>query len=353
MMNKNILATTCAILFLMTSNIKMNSLGEQNMIHAQIKTSKGTILINLEFEKTPMTVANFIGLSEGDIPNEAKSDGEPYYNGLKFHRVIENFMIQGGCPNGTGSGDPGYKFADEFHPKLTHSGPGILSMANSGPETNGSQFFITHKATPWLDNKHTVFGHVIEGQNIVNAIIADDIIESVNIIRKGPIAEKFNAKKIFESQQAVILAEAKIKAEKLQKEIEEISKNAIETSSGLKYIITKEGLGQKPVIGQTVVVHYSGFLMDGTKFDSSYDRNTPFEFPIGQKKVILGWDEGILLLNIGSKAKLIIPPHLGYGSRGAGGVIPANATLIFDVELINAYDANHHGHDHSDPNHSH
>ena len=342
-------------LFLVGSDIKMNDNGEENMIHAKMKTSKGDIILNLEFEKTPMTVANFIGLAEGSIKNNAKQEGIPYYDGLKFHRVIDNFMIQGGCPDGNGRGGPGYKFPDEFDSSLKHSVPGILSMANSGPGTNGSQFFITHKDTPWLDNKHTVFGNVVEGQNVVDSIVQNDEIISITIIRKGAKAENFNAKEVFESEQAKILADEQARIEKFEQEFEKLTKDATETSSGLKYIITENGEGSKPKIGQTVVVHYTGFLMDGTKFDSSLDRNTPFEFPLGQRRVIMGWDEGIGLLNIGSKAKLFIPPHLGYGARGAGGVIPPNATLIFEVELINAYDGHHHDHDHdhNDPHHRH
>ena len=189
---------TSNMVFTQNKSDQTNNINKlENSMQAHIKTTKGTIIIKLEYEKTPMTVANFVGLSEGSIKNTAKNDGVPYYDGLKFHRVIDNFMIQGGCPNGNGMGDAGYSFPDEFHPELKHDKAGILSMANSGPATNGSQFFITHNETPWLDGKHTVFGYVIEGQNIVDAIEQDDIIESIKIIKKGN-AKNFNANKVFQ-----------------------------------------------------------------------------------------------------------------------------------------------------------
>ena len=317
-----------------TSQVKNRKLGGENTMHAQIETSKGEIVLLLEFEKVPMTVANFVGLAEGSIKNSTKPIGEPYYDGIKFHRVMKDFMIQGGDPTGTGRGGPGYKFPDEFYPDLKHSGAGILSMANSGPGTNGSQFFITHKATPWLDGKHTVFGHVISGQDVVNSIEQNDIIERVTIIRKGEGAESFDAPKIFREKQEEITEKKKLENQKQEEEFLKLTEGSTETESGLKYIILKEGNGEKPQTGQTVSVHYSGFLVDGTKFDSSYDRKKPIEFSLGKGEMIKGFDEGFSLLNVGSKAKFIIPPELGYGKRGRRGFIPPDATLVFEVELL-------------------
>ena len=328
---------------------KINKGNTMSSLKAKMETSKGDILLELEFEKTPMTVANFVGLAEGKIQNEAKPLGTPYYDGIIFHRVIPDFMIQSGDPEGTGRGGPGYNFPDEIDPSLTHSGPGILSMANAGPGTNGSQFFITHKETPWLDGKHTVFGRVIEGHNVVNTIEQNDIILAVTIIREGNAAKNFDAARIFESEQGKQKEVAAAKAKKMEEEIDKMSEGATTTSSGLKYIIQNQGDGNKPHPGDRVSVHYSGYLTNGTKFDSSYDRKKPFEFTLGQGKVIKGWDEGVALLNIGTKAKFFIPSDLAYGSRGAGGVIPPNATLIFEVELLDIVP----GHDHSDPNHTH
>ncbi|MBL7940604.1 MAG: peptidylprolyl isomerase [Flavobacteriales bacterium] len=166
-------------------------------IYAKIKTNKGMITLKLEYEKAPMTVANFVGLAEGKVKNTAKAEGVPYYDGISFHRVIPDFMIQGGDPTGTGSGGPGYAFADEIHPDLKHNRAGTLSMANAGPATNGSQFFITHKETAWLDGKHAVFGYVTEGQDVVNAIAGGDKMESVKIERIGKAAQAWDAMKVL------------------------------------------------------------------------------------------------------------------------------------------------------------
>ena len=315
-----------------TNNNNYNNM--EDGIYANIKTNKGEITLKLEFEKTPLTTANFIALAEGKMKNKRKELGTPYYDGIKFHRVIADFMIQGGCPDGNGMGDPGYKFADEFHQDLKHDKGGILSMANSGPGTNGSQFFITHKETPWLDGKHSVFGNVTEGMDVVNSIAQDDVMESVTISRIGSKAKSFDAVKVFSSEQIRLEKEAEKKAKETAAANKKLMEGATITESGLAYIMVKEGSGIQAENGKTVSVHYTGKLTDGTKFDSSLDRNQPIEFVLGQGRVIKGWDEGISYLKVGGKATFIIPSDLAYGERGAGGVIPPNATLIFDVELV-------------------
>tara|TARA_B100001758_G_C18393136_1_gene604190 strand:- start:1311 stop:2246 length:936 start_codon:yes stop_codon:yes gene_type:complete len=304
-------------------------------LYAKFYTSKGSIVVNLTYSLTPGTVANFVGLVEGKIKNDFKAEGKPYYDGLNFHRVIPDFMIQGGCPNGTGSGGPGYKFDDEFKNELKHDGPGILSMANAGPGTNGSQFFITHKATNWLDGKHTVFGKVIEGQDVVSNIVQNDVINKIEILRFGSDAKEWNALKVFED----FLNKKNERLENERKNIKELfldhTKDMNKTPSGLYYFINKEGVNNRlPNKGDMVSVHYKGMLLDGTIFDSSYQRDQPIEFSIGVGQVIPGWDEGISLLNEGSSAKFVIPSDLAYGSQGAGGVIPPDSTLIFEVELL-------------------
>lgn len=306
----------------------------ENGIYAKFNTPKGAIVVKLTHDKTPGTVGNFVALAEGNLENKAKPQGQPFYNGLKFHRVIPDFMIQGGDPKGTGSGDPGYKFDDEFHPDLKHDRPGVLSMANSGPGSNGSQFFITHIPTNWLDNKHTVFGFVVEGQEVVDAVEQGDAMETVEILRIGDEAQNWNAVeafRTFEGSRAKRIAEEKAAGEA---QMEKLAAGFEKTESGLRYKIIQKGNGKKAENNKVVSVHYSGSLENGKVFDSSYSRKKPIEFPLGQGNVIEGWDEGIALLQVGDKARFVIPSHLGYGSQGAGGAIPPNATLIFDVELM-------------------
>ncbi|WP_026978174.1 peptidylprolyl isomerase [Flavobacterium tegetincola] len=304
-------------------------------IFAEIETTKGKIVIDLNYKKTPLTVASFITLAEGTNPDvTAAYKGKKFYDGLKFHRVINDFMIQGGDPLGTGSGDPGYKFKDEIT-DLKHESAGVLSMANSGPNTNGSQFFITHKATPHLDGKHTVFGKVTAGMDVVNNIVQNDVMTKVTIVKVGAEAKKFDAVKVFNTA----IAAGKLASAKEAKEREAINAAVLKefegggtTASGLKYIVIKQGTGPKPVATSNVKVHYAGTLVNGTEFDSSIKRGEPIDFNLSQ--VIPGWTEGLKLMPEGSKYKFYIPYHLAYGERAMGGVIPAKSDLIFEVELL-------------------
>ncbi|WP_395053560.1 peptidylprolyl isomerase [Flavobacterium sp.] len=306
----------------------------ENGIYAKFNTTQGAILVKLMHDLTPGTVGNFVALAEGNLENKARPQGTPYYNGLKFHRVIPDFMIQGGCPQGQGTGGPGYSFDDEFHPSLKHNKPGILAMANSGPASNGSQFYITHVPTSWLDNKHTVFGEVVDGQDIVDAVAQGDVLETLEIVRVGEEAQKWNAVeafRTFEGNRQKKIEDAKKLGEA---KMEELAAGFDKTESGLRYKMIQKGSGKNAENGKTVAVHYEGSLETGKVFDSSYPRKKPIEFKLGQGQVIEGWDEGIALLQVGDKARFVIPSHLAYGESGAGGVIPPNATLIFDVELM-------------------
>ena len=315
-----------------------------NGLFARITTNRGDIVVRLEYQKTPLTVCNFVALAEGKM-NAAS--GKRFYDGLVFHRVIskangdaDDFMIQGGDPLGNGSGGPGYRFPDEFDPSLKHDMPGILSMANAGPGTNGSQFFITIVPTPWLDGRHTIFGRVVEGQSIVNTIKQGDKIERVSIIRNGQAASAFKADQAaFDSLlgQAGAAEAAKLKAQR-DADLAQISSkyaNAVVTPSGIRYIIQKQGTGVKPTAGKTVRVNYTGMLLSGRVFDSSDIQGRPIEFPVGTGRVIKGWDEMVLDMKIGEKRLAVIPPELAYGSQAVGGgQIPANSFLVFEMELV-------------------
>ena len=328
-------------------------------LYADIETAKGNMIVKLEFEKVPNTVANFVTLAEGKNPFVSEEfKGKPFYDGLKFHRVIADFMIQGGDPMGDGSGGPGYKFKDEFHPDLKHSKAGILSMANAGPSTNGSQFFITHKETPWLDNMHTIFGEVVEGLEVINTIETDDVIEKITIIRIGNAAKKFDAVKIFKNYYSSVAKEIKEAEEKAKeiienkaKEITTLKATGTKSASGLIYQMIKKGTGKKPENGTQVVIHYAGYLENGQLFDTSYedvaklygkfDQNRAnqngyagYPVTIGSLPFIPGFNEGVEMMGYGDKMMLYIPSELGYGQQGAGDVIPPNANIVFEVELL-------------------
>lgn len=320
-------------------------------LYAKFTTAKGEIIVQLTPEKTPMTVANFVGLTEGNFEVLGKKIEKPFYNGLKFHRVIANFMIQGGDPDGNGSGGPGYRFYDETTPELRHEGPGVLSMANSGPATNGSQFFITHVATPWLDGKHTVFGRVVKGQDVVNAITQDDVMTKVEIIRIGKEAKNFNATKTFKETYDKIKAEEDAKEAELQKVanmsqdeyksflLEKVKKQypkAQQTESGLVYVIENPGNGEKITAGKKLSVHYTGKFLNGTKFDSSVDRGQPMDFEFKAQRMIPGFEEGLEMLSKGGKGIFIIPYFNAYGPQGRPGAIPPYSDLVFELEVIDA-----------------
>jgi peptidyl-prolyl cis-trans isomerase A (cyclophilin A) len=360
-------------------------------LFAEFQTAKGKILIKLEYQKAPVTVANFVSLAEGTntFVTDAKLKGKPYYDGLKFHRVIKDFMIQGGDPAGNGTGGSGYSFKDEIVPEFVFDKAGILAMANSGPATNSSQFFITHKDTPWLNGKHTIFGYLVSGQDVVNNIAQDDVMQKVTIIRKGAAAKAFDAAKVFsdymtiqrpidekkmneerakdnaareearKKQDAADAEAKKIYVEKYGsvmaakvKELAAIRTKAVKSATGLETAIIRPGTGKKPETGKTMYVHYAGYLEDGTLFDSSYpevnkaygkfDENRekqngylPFPFEAGKKDgLIPGFIEGISDMSFGEKKVLFIPAALGYGARGAGNVIPPNSNIIFEVEIL-------------------
>ena len=356
------------ILLITISVISLNLFSQKDKIkltkgiYAEIQTSKGDILLKLFHEKAPLTVANFVGLASGKLKVlDSIEHKKPFYDGLKFHRVISGFMIQTGDPTGQGSGGPGYKFYDEVDNGIPHDGPGILSMANAGPHTNGSQFFITHKATPHLNGKHTVFGKVLSGQAVVDSIEQDDEMIKVKIIKKG-LKNKFfyNPSKIFqreydrrkqlireqkehnaklEAQNKVRLIEAKARDKEEYKEyffdlVKEEHPEAKQTETGLVYVIKEEGEGESPNKGDGVSLHYTGVFVFGNKFDSSLDRGKPLEFDYQIMSLIPGFNEGVGMSNEGMKLTLFIPYYLAYGEQGRRPNIPPYSDLIFELDIL-------------------
>ena len=324
-----------AVMLLLVTPLFSQEADLDDGLYAKMETSRGTIILFLDHEKAPLTVTNFVGLAEGTI--DSSKDGA-YYDNLTFHRVVEEFMVQTGDPTGSGSGGPGYTFPDEFHPDLRHTGPGILSMANRGPNTNGGQVFITHIATPWLDDRHAVFGHVVEGMDVVNAIEQGDKIFKVTILRIGSSAGAFKpTQRSFDNMRDDFDDRLGNLAErKRDEDIAAINArwpDADKTRSGIRFIVQESGSGRKkPKDGSKVTVHYTGSLLNDTVFDSSTDRGDPLEFEIGQ--VIEGWNQMLKDMKRGEKRLAIIPPELGYGEQGYPGIIPPNSFLVFEIELI-------------------
>ena len=339
--------------------------GFEDGIYANMETNKGKIIIQLYADKVPLTVANFVSLAEGTNPKVTDSlKGKKYYDGLTFHRVIKDFMIQGGDPLASGQGGPGYKFYDEFNPDLRHDSKGILSMANSGINTNGSQFFITYKPTPWLDaytndnqlkdcsnprvGCHSVFGKVVSNLDILDSIVKTDVINKLTIVRKGKEAKGFDAVKVFEdeiSKSAEKELERLAQMEKIEKErlvkfakdqevfYEKMGvKKAKKQESGLQILTLKRGRGKRFNSAVECSISYSMYLGDGKMIQSTKE-GTPFKFTLDKQPLIPGVKEAIMKMRVGGKARLFIPYYLGYGEAG-GGPFPKKADLIFELELL-------------------
>ena len=312
---------------------KMEILNGKDGLYAVLETEKGTIVLNLFYKETPMTVTNFVGLAEGTL-DAAK--GKPFYDGLKFHRVISNFMIQGGDPKGNGTGGPGYKFPDEFVDGLIFDKPGKLAMANSGSNTNGSQFFITHVPTDWLNYKHTIFGEVVTGQEVVDSVEQNNTIKSITIVRQGEEAKKFSATE--EDFDSVIAAQKKLNEEREAKKMAAVIEGCEKTENGIYFKIEKKGNGKKVGSGKKVSVEYKGYLVDGTLFDASKDfhpqGHEPLEFTTGAGQMIKGFDQMVQEMEYEETRHMVLPPELAYGNQGYPGVIPGNAYICFDVKVV-------------------
>ncbi|MCR4734072.1 MAG: peptidylprolyl isomerase [Treponema sp.] len=313
-------------------------------VFAVLETEKGTIVLNLFYKETPMTVTNFVGLAEGTLD---AAGGKPFYDGLKFHRVIADFMIQGGDPRGNGTGGPGYKFPDEFVDGFVFDKPGKLAMANSGANTNGSQFFITHVPTDWLNYKHTIFGEVVTGQDVVDAVAQGDTIKSLKIVRQGVDAEKFTASQAdFDklvkdgAEKAAKFAkeQAEREAKKAEEQLKELTEGCEKTKDGIYFKIVKEGSGEVCGNGKNVSVDYQGYLTTGQIFDASKgfhpQGHEALDFTTGAGQMIPGFDIMVQQMKVGETRTMILPPALAYGSQGYPGVIPGNAYICFDVTLL-------------------
>jgi cyclophilin family peptidyl-prolyl cis-trans isomerase len=328
-----LLSTALALLTVLPGIAESQTLPDG--LYAEIRTAHGTILCSLEYVKAPMTVANFVGLAEGSIEANGAT-GKKFYDGLTFHRA-ENWVIQGGDPDGNGSGGPGYQIPNETDPSLTHAKDGVLAMANAGPDTNGSQFYITLKPAPWLDGGYSVFGHVVQGMDVVKAIKAGDRMTSVRILRVGAAAGSFIVtQKSFDALVAKVKAnkEARAKQDRLATLalIKKKWPNLTTTSTGLMYEVLKKGSGSSPERSATVSVNYTAMLLDGKVIDSTAARGAPATLHVD--RVIKGWTEALISMKRGEKRRLVIPPELAYGSQGVPNVIPPGSFLLFEVELI-------------------
>jgi peptidylprolyl isomerase len=330
-------------------------------LYAEVLTNKGLIVLQLEFEKTPMTVANFVGLAEGTIDNAAFPPGQPYFNGTRWHRVVAGHVIQCGIPKSAKAGSdggPGYEFPNEIVlPDLNHGRAGMVNMANGGPHTNGGQWCITLGDRSYLDGDYTVFGHVVEGTDVVFKIVQGDEVQSVRIIRIGKAAKAFRptTESFKEMVEAARIRVADADARKKAEEDALVLKNwpnAVALENGLKYIVLREGKGQAGAEGRTVNVAYSGnCLLSGKTFVSTAEEGkpywgetpAPFDFELGKTKVNPGVDAIIALMKKGEKRLAIVPAALGYMTSGFYAkqrpnekrfVISPDTLLVYEIELL-------------------
>lgn len=343
-MKKNILAIMVCCIAMNFGGCKpmekeLKAIEGKDGVFAVMETSRGSIVLELFYEKTPLTVTNFVGLAEGTLD---AANGKKFYDGLTFHRVISDFMIQGGDPEGTGRGGPGYRFADECFDDLTFDEPGYLAMANAGPGTNGSQFFITHVPTAWLNGKHTIFGKVVndDSQKVVNAVKQGDKIEKLTIVRQGEKAQNWTATqadfdRLAEEANARALEAKKAANAKKIAEVEEKFPGFAVDSNGIYWKTTKEGSGNKIGGRKNVACEYKGYLVNGTVFDQSKGRG-PLEFVTASGQMIPGFDIMVQDMKKGEKRTVVIPSDFAYGDQGYPGIIPGGAYIAFDIEVVRA-----------------
>lgn len=334
---KNI-AAACLLAACVISCNRAGAAGLPDGLYARLTTVKGEVMIQLEYQKAPLTVGSFVGLAEGTLD---ASKGKKYFDGLTFHRVVADFVVQSGDPKGDGSGNPGYEFPNEIASDLKFDAEGIVGMANAGPNTNGSQFFITMKAAPNLDGGYTIFGKVVQGMDVVKKIAQGDKLVKIEVLRNGSAARSFKADQAsFNSRLAPLVASIKKAADdKRAADVAAIKQrwpDLVSDADGIYQKTLKPGSGATPTAGQTVSVSYKGMLVSGQVFDQSDFHGGPVDFQVGVGKIIPGWDKVVMQMQKGEKRMVVIPPELAYGSRGTpGGPIAPDSFLAFEVELVN------------------
>ncbi|OHD15521.1 MAG: hypothetical protein A2087_14655 [Spirochaetes bacterium GWD1_61_31] len=306
-------------------------------LYARLETSRGTIIVHLDYDKAPLAVANFVGLAEGTLD---ASWNKPFYDSLTFHKIMPGLLVQSGCPYGDGTGTAGYIFPDEYHPSLRHDAAGVMGYAQGNSnDTNSSQFYITMAPLPFLDDKYTIFGRVVVGLDLLEKIALGDVLESVIIERVGQAAVDFRCdQEAWQEYFDIALEGARIRMQmQRQTALAGIQRLWPEMRPGLFDILTaslQEGSGPKPEVGAAVKVHYKGMLADGTVFDQTNPAGDPYSFELGVGQVIEGWDVVVGNMRQGEKLRVAIPPEMAYGSEGYADIIPGNSFLVFEIELV-------------------